>query len=640
MRNLIHSAFLLALAGPAFAVSNTFTYQGSLSDAGTPANGTYDLRFALLSDNAPVPPIIVEDVVVTDGVFTVDLDFGSAIDANDFELEVGVRAGSAMGGFTILSPTTPIRPAPQAQIAGLAGEAVSVSPNAVGSAGIADGSIGSADIDSSQIQRRVGSACAASQAIRAINADGTVTCEAAGGGGSVTSVGTGAGLTGGPITGSGTIAIASGGVTSDHIANGSVLAADIDANEVQRRVAGSCPAGSAIRNIDSDGAVACASIPVAGWALTGNSGTNPANHFIGTTDNQPLVLKANSTAALTLSFASNSNNVLGGSSANSIGGSVRGTIVLGGGAIPLSEPGFSPLRTEPNAASGNYATVIGGLSNRAATASYATIVGGITNDVSGESAIVAGGSSNRANALSSAVVGGAQNVTTGLYSIAAGGRANSAHGSYSAAVGGNNNCAGGYASFAAGFGAHVRQATGATGLGACSGVAATGDVDGDEGTFLWADASTTSGFVSTGPNKFEVRASGGYRLVSNALGTSGVTLAAGSGTWTSISDRAMKSNIEPVDPTDVLARVATMPIYTWQYKTQEAGIRHMGPMAQDFHAAFALNGEDDRSIATVDPDGVALAAIQGLNAKLERENAELRARLDAIEAMLKAQPAR
>jgi hypothetical protein len=63
-------------------------------------------------------------------------------------------------------------------------------------------------------------------------------------------------------------------------------------------------------------------------------------------------------------------------------------------------------------------------------------------------------------------------------------------------------------------------------------------------------------------------------------------------------------------------------------------------MAQDFHAAFALNGEDDRSIATVDPDGVALAAIQGLNAKLERENAELRARLDAIEAMLKAQPAR
>ncbi len=699
MRNLIPTALLLALAGPAFAVSNTFTYQGSLSDAGTPANGIYDLRFALLSDNAPVPPVIVEDVVVTDGVFTVELDFGSAIDGNDFELEVGVRAGSAMGGFTILSPTTPIRPAPQAQIAGLAGEAVSVSPNAVGSAGIADGSIGSADIDSSQIQRRVGGACAASQAIRAINADGTVSCEAAGGGGSVTSVGTGAGLTGGPITGSGTIAIASGGVTSDHIANGSVAAADIDANEVQKRVAGTCPPGSAIRNIDGDGAVSCASIPVAGWALTGNAGTNPATNFIGTTDNQPLVLKANSAAALTLSSASNSTNVLGGSSFNSISPGVRGTVVLGGGASPLSEPGFSLLRTEPNFATGNYAAVIGGLSNRAATASYAAIVGGIGNDVSGESAIVAGGSSNDASATASAVLGGEQNDAAGTYSIAGGGRANAAHGSYSATVGGNNNCAGGYASFAAGFGAHVRIGNAASGVGACSGVAATADANGDEGSFVWADATTASGFATTGPNQFLVRADGGVMINTNATvlsgddlvvgartssgdpdadlrlrtrngrsvliyaqdtsgrltiavpsltagtdrlsfsgGTGGAATLSNGGSWVNASSRSYKTDIVPVDTAEVLERLVALDISRWNYTGSLEGT-HMGPMAEDFKAAFDLAG-NGKSIATVDADGVALAAIKGLNAKLERENAELRARLDVIEAMLSAQPAR
>jgi hypothetical protein len=49
-------------------------------------------------------------------------------------------------------------------------------------------------------------------------------------------------------------------------------------------------------------------------------------------------------------------------------------------------------------------------------------------------------------------------------------------------------------------------------------------------------------------------------------------------------------------------------------------------MAQDFHAAFGV-GPDDKHIATVDADGVALAAIQGLNQKVESENATLRASL-------------
>jgi hypothetical protein len=75
-----------------------------------------------------------------------------------------------------------------------------------------------------------------------------------------------------------------------------------------------------------------------------------------------------------------------------------------------------------------------------------------------------------------------------------------------------------------------------------------------------------------------------------------------------------------------------LPITRWTYRDSSEGT-HIGPMAEDFHAAFSL-GEDDQHIATVDADGVALAAIQGLNEKLEAENAELKARLAAIEAKL------
>src|SRR6186997_3443544 len=78
------------------------------------------------------------------------------------------------------------------------------------------------------------------------------------------------------------------------------------------------------------------------------------------------------------------------------------------------------------------------------------------------------------------------------------------------------------------------------------------------------------------------------------------------------SDRASKENLTAVNPRDVLERVAQMPISTWNYKSQDTSVRHIGPMAQDFAAAFQV-GEDQRRITTVDADGVALAAIQGLN---------------------------
>ena len=84
-----------------------------------------------------------------------------------------------------------------------------------------------------------------------------------------------------------------------------------------------------------------------------------------------------------------------------------------------------------------------------------------------------------------------------------------------------------------------------------------------------------------------------------------------------ISDRAAKENFAVVDTTDVLERLLAMPVSAWNYRSQDASIRHIGPMAQDVHAAFGV-GESERMINAVDAQGIAFAAIQGLNAKVEQ----------------------
>jgi hypothetical protein len=86
------------------------------------------------------------------------------------------------------------------------------------------------------------------------------------------------------------------------------------------------------------------------------------------------------------------------------------------------------------------------------------------------------------------------------------------------------------------------------------------------------------------------------------------------------SDRNLKEGFAPVDPRAILARVATLPIETWSYRGEAA--RHLGPMAQDFAAAFAL-GVDNRHIFPLDASGVALAAIQGLHALVRAQEIRL-----------------
>src|SRR5262249_13907438 len=90
--------------------------------------------------------------------------------------------------------------------------------------------------------------------------------------------------------------------------------------------------------------------------------------------------------------------------------------------------------------------------------------------------------------------------------------------------------------------------------------------------------------------------------------------------------------------TQVLDRLLSVPVQSWQYKSDAGGIRHIGPVAQDFYAAFAV-GDDDRHISTVDEGGVALAAIQGLNQKLEEELQKKDAQIAALQKEKDAQQA-
>jgi hypothetical protein len=222
------------------------------------------------------------------------------------------------------------------------------------------------------------------------------------------------------------------------------------------------------------------------------------------------------------------------------------------------------------------------------------------------------------------------------------GHGNSAGGDYSSVLGGLNNSAGGLYSVAAGHDVTVTHGA----------------------TFVWNGwAGTGSAAASFRDNSFQIHGQGGLDIEYGARradggGTAWVFIGNGfpgqaiatytgaflstGGVWTNNSDRARKTLVEPVDTRAILEKVSTLPITSWHYREEDKGVRHIGPMAQDFYAAFTL-GPSETAIGTVDADGVALAAIQGLNAKLEtltaqvhqkdREIDALRTRVSALESL-------
>ena len=266
-----------------------------------------------------------------------------------------------------------------------------------------------------------------------------------------------------------------------------------------------------------------------------------------------------------------------------------------------------------NTASGNHATVGGGYGN-SATAFRSTVAGGYDNEASEFYATVGGGWSNTASYNTCTVGGGSNNTASGYHAVVAGGYENVASGYSSCVPGGRGNQAAASYSFAAGRRAKVDAS--------------------HSGAMLFAD-STDANFSSAQSNEFAVRASGGVYLYTNTGLTSGSQLAAGSGSWSSVSAREAKENFEPVDPKAVLSKVVQMSVETWNYKSQPESIRHMGPMAEDFRAAFEV-GDFEGRITAIDADGVALAAIQGLHQEVEEDQASLRQMLAQRDATIQS----
>lgn len=159
------------------------------------------------------------------------------------------------------------------------------------------------------------------------------------------------------------------------------------------------------------------------------------------------------------------------------------------------------------------------------------------------------------------------------------------------------------------------------------------------GSFVYGDRSTVGSATmirATVPNQFIVRAAGGVGFYTSLSPVIGVELSQNGSGWLNVSDVDVKTNFRDLADDDVLAKIAALPIREWNYVTQDASIRHVGPTAQDFRAAFGL-GESLRHINTIDADGIALAAVKALEARtraLTRENDELRARLARLEALL------
>lgn len=148
--------------------------------------------------------------------------------------------------------------------------------------------------------------------------------------------------------------------------------------------------------------------------------------------------------------------------------------------------------------------------------------------------------------------------------------------------------------------------------------------------------SSVSGFGSSGGSGGIGGGSGGFGGSSGGIG--GGSGGIGGGGGIGISDRNLKENFSLVNSASILDRVASLPIQEWNYKQQDAAIRHIGPMAQDFAAAFGV-GEDDRRINFIDANGVSLASIQALYKLTQQQSEQIATLQKQVEALQNGQPA-
>ncbi len=325
---------------------------------------------------------------------------------------------------------------------------------------------------------------------------------------------------------------------------------------------------------------------------------------------------------------------IGGGSNNSVPAGASNAVVVGGSGNTATGNFATVAGGQNNAASDNFAAVAGGNGN-SATGIYSFVGGGNQNTTSDDWATVGGGDNN--TAASWATVGGGQNnAASGSRAAVGGGSDNSAVGNQAVVAGGSRNTAGGARSAVGGGDTNIASGDYATVAGGlrntANGMHATipGGVDSkatNRGSFVWSGEAGVE-TVSTNNYSFTVRARGGARFItttntdfSDTNIVNGVQLLPNETAWTVLSDRATKTNFAAIDKREVLAKLASLPVSSWSYKHDPAR-RYIGPTAQDFLGAFHL-GHNDKGINTLDADGVAFAAIQGLVEELQTRDARI-----------------
>jgi trimeric autotransporter adhesin len=589
-------------------LGTAFTYQGHLRQSGTAVSGACDFQFGLydaVSGGAQIGTTQTKsNVAVSGGLFTVaDLDFGAgAFNGLARWLAIGVRCPAGSGSYTTLTPRQALTPAPYAlALPGFYTRQNATSPNLIGghiSNTVASGVVGA-------------------------------TISGGGAGGWANSVTGSYGTVGGGLgnTANWYATVGGGWNNTASFSDGTVGGGWNNTASGWYATVGGGLGNTASNFSDTVGGgrgnTASGSLTTVGggWnntasgerATVGGGQSNTASGYYATVGGG----QSNNASGLRATAGGGLNNSISAEGAT-IGGGYTNTIpitgtyaTIGGGLNNNAAHSASTVGGgNSNTASGPTATVGGGWNNTA-SGWRATVGGGWNNTASSSTATVGGGESNTASNWSTTVGGGVDNTASGEYATIGGGRRNTASGLNATVPGGFESVAQGSYSLAAGRGAKANNT----------------------GCFVWGDNSTTANVTCNNNNRWVARSSGGVYFYTNSGLSSGVFVGAGGNAWSSVSDRALKENVTPVDGREVLAQLAELPLATWNYLSEDAAIRHMGPMSQDFYAAFGL-GDSERHISTIDADGVALAAIQGLYEIVQAQEAEiagLEARLAALE---------